>query len=418
LAGYARARGKLDFASVHEEVVAATTGHIWIKPEHMGFVSDYVAHLVAATFASVGRCGQTPDGYRFFSVEFPHPNDVARGRTKLAKELADALAPNYQHQIFGLMVWRFHNTSEAMDALKPLLVQFCSDEDEDVGAVRTGLRTAYAVQPDDKSYLFSQDGLRGGGSSWRDCVLDNLVCWWAVAQRLAGVLRDPATTPALWHDAFLREILGCAKCFGVYWAKFLCGDIGHMADGQADLTCYTMIGPGCFRLLEKWGLLFSGNAVERQRQGLQAVNELRVCVAAVFRAGSHRGVERAREGGLKVLTAHDIQCQTCEHKRATREGGLHSRLTSTRRALWPPCEACGAQEEGPATRKRRRAAGSVEAGAHMGLPPKKRHTLVVQTAPEAAGMDAPRAQSRVPSAPRCRAGVLGSDLLHQATVLL
>jgi hypothetical protein len=343
LSGFRRVQGTLDFVALQGEVLATTAGNRWIMPEHMKFVSDYVAHLVAATFASIGRGGQTPDGYRFLTVEFPHPNDVARDRTKLAKLLVDALAPHLKQQIFALMVWRFHNTSEAMDALKPLLVAFCGDGD--MSAVRTGLRAAYAVRPHEKSYLFSKDGLRGGGSSWRDCVLDNLVCWWAVAQRLATVLRDPATTPALWHAAFLTEILGSAKCFGVYFSKFLCGDIGnHLAGEKADLARYTMIGPGCFCLLEMWGLLFSGRTVERQRQGLEAVNELRACVAAVFQAGTHQGIERAREeGGLMLPTAYDCQVQICEHKRATREGGLHSRLTSTRCALWPPCESCGAQ---------------------------------------------------------------------------
>jgi len=401
LAGFVRAQGQLDFAPVQGEVIATMADNNWIKPSHIGHVSDYVAHLVAATYASVGRCDQTQNGYRFLAVEFPHPNDVARDRTKLAKELVDALAPHLQHQIFGLMVWRFHNKSEAKDVLEPLLVQFCSDED--VGAVRTGLRTAYAVQPDDKSYLFSQDGLRGGGASWRDCVLDNLVCWWAVAQRLATVLRDPATTQALWHATFLKEILGSAKCFGVYFSKFLYGDIGnHLAGEKADLAHYTMIGPGCFRLREMWGLLFSGNAAERQWQGLEVVNELRACVAAIFQAGTHQGIERAREGGLKLPTAYDCQVQTCEHKCATREGGLHSRLTTTRRALWPACESCGVQEAEPARRKRR-AAGPAEAAADTELPPKKRRAPVVQAAPEALITDAPRASTHTSKPPACQA---------------
>ena len=40
--------------------------------------------------------------------------------------------------------------------------------------------------------------------------------WWAVAQRLAIVLRDPSTIPAVFHAAFLKEVAAgrVENCFG------------------------------------------------------------------------------------------------------------------------------------------------------------------------------------------------------------
>ena len=87
------------------------------------------------------------------------------------------------------------------------------------------------------------------------------------------------TEPQTWHAEFLEVILERTPCYGTYWAKFLYGDIGiHLAGNKADLASFTVIGPGCFEMLETWGLVFHGNVKERQRQGLEAVNELRLVV--------------------------------------------------------------------------------------------------------------------------------------------
>ena len=144
----------------------------------------------------------------------------------------------------------------------------------------------------------------------------------------------PNTEPQMWHDEFLEEILKRTPCYGNYWAKFLYGDIGiHLAGSKADLARFSVIGPGCFEMLETWGLVFHGNVKERQRQGLEAVNELRLVVQAIFQAGAYPGIQRARdEADLQVPSAYDVQVQCCEAKRGLPEK-LHSRLASTREPL-------------------------------------------------------------------------------------
>ena len=330
-AGYVREQGKLHFAAVRHIVLSALANCRWLHQGNLGCISDYIAHIVAASFATPQKFGRTPPGYKFLTHAFPHPNDMARERTQMARDIVAAL-PNAQHQIFGIMVWRFHNTSAAYDVFKPLLIQFSLDEDVD--ALRASMRAAYALRPKEPSYLFSQDGLRGGGKSWRSCVLDNLCSWWSVAQHLGNCCHDAEMTPSKWHAVFLDQMFKHAKCYGEYWCKFLYGDIGnHIEGARADLAHYTLIGPGCFDLLESWGVRLRGPRLARQQQGLEVVNELRMCIAVVYHSGMHLGLRRARaEGGLQELTAYDTQVQCCEHKRA-RRATLHSRLASTRSTL-------------------------------------------------------------------------------------
>ena len=148
------------------------------------------------------------------------------------------------------------------------------------------------------------------------------------------MLAKPDTEPQTWHTDFMEEIFERTPCYGNYWAKFLYGDIGsHLAGSKADLARFTGIGPGCFEMLETWGLVFHGSVTERQRQGLEAVNELRLVVQAIFQAGAHRGIQRARDdANLQEPSAYDLQVQCCEDKRGLRET-LHSRLATTRTPL-------------------------------------------------------------------------------------
>ena len=62
-AGFRRERGAIDFAAVKEVVEEACAGNKWIKVEQAPHVSDFLAHLAAASFASPGRCKQTRKGY-------------------------------------------------------------------------------------------------------------------------------------------------------------------------------------------------------------------------------------------------------------------------------------------------------------------------------------------------------------------
>ena len=109
------------------------------------------------------------------------------------------------------------------------------------------------------SFLFSTgDGIRssGGKGSWRAACLDALDGWWEAAGVAAAVLENPQTTPALWHDAFLKTVVPRMPLFGLgYWAKFVFGDIGLLSS-RASLEEYTIVGVGCLALLFSWGLRF------------------------------------------------------------------------------------------------------------------------------------------------------------------
>ena len=231
-----------------------------------------------------------------------------RGRTELAKNIAACLGPQLKHQIFGIITWRYHNTHEAWEKLKPHLQRFV--EDEDVAALGKGVKTMYG-QNEKPSYLFSTgDGIRssGGKGSWRAAAASGLESWWTAAQLAATILEEPSTTPASWHEAFLTRVLPKIKYFGMgYWAKFVFGDIGHITGDKVNLNQYTMVGVGAFTMLEKWGLKFPRGALAAQRAGLEAVCELRSCVNKVLQSG-HPGVQSARgEANLAPLSAYDCQ---------------------------------------------------------------------------------------------------------------
>ena len=86
---------------------------------------------------------------------------------------------------------------------------------------------------------------RSNAHVWWQTGRSNAHVWWQTSQRLATVLAQLDTEPQTWHAEFLEVILERTPCYGTYWAKFL-------------------------------------NVKERQRQGLEAVNELRLVVQAIF----------------------------------------------------------------------------------------------------------------------------------------
>ena len=328
-----REKAALDYKAVEEVVREATADNVRINAGHWQHIADFLGHLVAASYASPELNAKTPEGYAFLPpVAFPHPNGENRGRTALAKEIVGALV-EVKHQVFALVVWRYHNTAEAWGELRPSLVQFAADEDLD--ALRKCIEAAYGDTPS-KSYLFSTgDGRRssGGKGSWRAAVLTSLDAWWSASQRAAEVLLNDATTPDSWHRAFIEEIVPRLPCFGLdYWPKFLYGDIGHhVAPTKVDLQRYTIVGVGCRKLLQMWGLTLPKGGRAAQGPGLDAVRELQRCVAAVFDSGKHEGIEAAkREAGLRPLSAYDVQVQCCECKRGHK---LPGRIKNARAAL-------------------------------------------------------------------------------------
>jgi len=169
--GYQRAQGKGDFEAVREIVEALCADNVWMKQEQVPHISDYIAHLAAASYATAAHCEQTPEGYTFLKCGFPHPNGNKRERTKIAKEVVEALGTKKSHQIFWIIVWRFHNTKEAWEALRPLLQQF--RDDEDIGALRAAVKATYETLGKKRSHLLSTgDAIRtsGGHASWRAAV--------------------------------------------------------------------------------------------------------------------------------------------------------------------------------------------------------------------------------------------------------
>ena len=130
--------------------------------------------------------------------EFPHPNGCTRKRAHMAKSLIDALGPRAAHQIFGVIVWRFHNTQEALVALQPLLQKF--QEGEDLQALRREVEALYLADPVKavcRSHLFNTgDAIRssGGHASWRAAVLGSLEKWWDASQHAAAILEDTGSS--------------------------------------------------------------------------------------------------------------------------------------------------------------------------------------------------------------------------------
>ncbi len=306
--GFRREGAKLDFEAVRHDVEEHVASNKWIKREHVGHISDFLAHIVGAAYATPQLCARTPEGYDFLPCAFPHPNMNCRKRTQTAKRVCLTLGPQLQHQIFGLIVWRYHNTDAAWEKLRPILKQF--KVDEDIPTMRRRVRAMYGAS-DKPSFLFSiGDGIRssGGKGSWRAACLDALDSWWEAAVLAAAILENPQTTPALWHDAFLKKVVPRMPHFGLgYWSKFVFGDIGLLSS-KASLEDYTIVGVGCLALLSSWGLQFPRGALARQRAGLEAVRELKKVVAEVFRTARHAGIQMARtQARLEPLSCYDVQ---------------------------------------------------------------------------------------------------------------
>ena len=329
--GFRREGAKLDFEAVRHDVEEHVANKKWIKREHVRHISDFLAHIVAASYATVELYEKTPAGYDFLPCAFPHPNGAVRWRTETAKQVAASLGPQLKHQIFGIICWRYHNTDAAWEKLCPILKQF--KEDEDIPKMRRRVWAMYRAS-DKPSFLFSiGDGIRssGGKGSWRAACVDALDSWWEAAVLAATILEKPSTTPASWHDAFLKKVVPRMKLFGLgYWSKFVFGDIGLLSS-RVSLEDYTIVGVGCLALLSTWGLKFPRGALALQKAGLEAVQELKEVVDEVFQPARHPGIQMARTGAqLRELTAYDVQVQCCETKRGF---SLPGRIRSTRATL-------------------------------------------------------------------------------------
>ena len=73
--GFRREGARLHYEAAWSDVEKQTGGNTWIKPEHGGHIADFLAHIVAASFASLELYDKTPVGvYDFLPCVFPHPN--------------------------------------------------------------------------------------------------------------------------------------------------------------------------------------------------------------------------------------------------------------------------------------------------------------------------------------------------------
>ena len=96
--GFRREGARLHYEAVRSDVEKQTVGNTWIKPEHGGHIADFLAHIVAASFASLELYDKTPAGlYDFLPCVFPHPNMNCRQRTHTAKRVALTLGPQLEH---------------------------------------------------------------------------------------------------------------------------------------------------------------------------------------------------------------------------------------------------------------------------------------------------------------------------------
>ena len=126
--GFKREGARLHYEAVRSDVEKQTIGNKWIKPGHGGHIADFLAHIVAASFASLELYDKTPVGlYDFLPCVFPHPNMNRRQRTLTAQQVASTLGPQLQHQILGLIMWRYHNTDAAWEELRPILKDFLQE---------------------------------------------------------------------------------------------------------------------------------------------------------------------------------------------------------------------------------------------------------------------------------------------------
>ena len=251
------------------------------------------------------------------------------------------MGAHVKHQVFVLVVWRYFNTKEAWEKLRPLLIQFAQTDgaDEDIQNLKKNIEGIYGDNKE-KSYLFSTgDGIRStaGAGSWRQAVTKHIGVWWDASKRAVEILLDKETTPESWHRAFIEDFVPGLPCFGLdYWPKFIYGDIGHhVAPDKVNLMRYTVVGIGPRTLFQKmWGIDMPKNGKWAQRVGLQVVRELQRIVAVVFDSGKHAGIEAAKkEAGLRPLSSYDLQVQGCECKRGHK---LPGRIAKARAQLPRP----------------------------------------------------------------------------------
>ena len=325
---------------VHEDYkpVATFVEDILKKSEYLKVVSphnieDYIGHLVAASFQNEANSQQMPAGYNFLpeGCQFPHPNAEVRMRTKLAGELCEAVKEaggDGEWQIFADILFRFHNTAKAGKNLKVLLQSWDIIHGwEDILKGEPDAKLRNHLGPElEKLYAEGALPFSDCDSSYpetkhknKDFVIQNLDKWYAAAVEANAVLQKVSTTPESWHTHFLKKMLKNLPGFGLYWSKFVYGDIGLHISKKCDLDQFSVIGPGCIALLKSWGLQLPKSESACQQPAMEILRELRGVVSAVFESHQHPGIEVARQfGQLQLPSLYDLQVASCECKRGHR----------------------------------------------------------------------------------------------------
>lgn len=71
--------------------------------------------------------------------------------------------------------------------------------------------------------------------------------------------------------------------------------------GKCDLESYSIIGVGCFQLMEAWGFRFPKGRLAHRQAGLAAANELKACVNSEFNLHSGLQLAQASTKSLKSV---------------------------------------------------------------------------------------------------------------------
>ena len=162
---------------------------------------------------------RTPEGYDFLPKKnggfllWPHPNSSTSGRTRIAKQLLEAITEaggDRAYRIFAIILFRYHGTPEAGKNLEGPLRIFARGHEDRVSRLAECLRKLYA----EGSLPFSEGDSRHIPNRNAKFVLQSLDQWYLAAVDAAAKLADPATTPASWHTYFLKEMLPKMRGFG------------------------------------------------------------------------------------------------------------------------------------------------------------------------------------------------------------
>ncbi|CAK0903328.1 unnamed protein product [Prorocentrum cordatum] len=282
-----------------------------------------------------------PDGYRLLDDLFPFPNAQSRQRTRI---MAGML------QVFGIVLFRYHNTA-----------------------------------------------------AWWDAMGASFLTWCAAAplQEKPGALRDDPD-PTGFFSWFVREAPGCLVGFGLgYWLKFVFGDLSLVSPGAVDLAAFAIVGRGAIAALRTWGYeaapkQTSAHPGGQQLYWLNITREVCRLLAAALAASAAASL--ARQAGLADLSVYDVQVMLCM---LHRQGGLAARRRAQPQSARAPESAATpaavspAVAEGlpsrPATKRLRRALRAAAAPDRGAAPPRATPALESPAAPAASAPASARA---------------------------